>query len=120
MRVEITGKNIEITDAIRNHIISRLEKLEKWQIALTHPHVVVSEQPGKKFKIDAEISAPGAKLVASAENEDLYTAINEAKQKLEKQINKLSHKAEARRASHADIPDLDNTEITEEIKEKIS
>lgn len=104
MRVEITGKNIDVTDAIREHITSRFEKLEKWQVPLINPHAVINQVPGNKFKIDAEIGIPGSQLIASAEHEDMYAAINEVGHKLEKQLNKLSHKNEARRASHAGIP----------------
>lgn len=103
MRVEITGKNIEITPAIRERITSRFEKLEKWQVALLNPRAVISEEPNHKFKIEADVSVPGSILVASAEHEDMYAAINEVGQKLEKQLNKQSHKGESRRASHLDI-----------------
>lgn len=102
MRVEITGKNIDVTDAIREYITSRFKKLEKWQVTLIHPRAVISQVPGNKFKIEADIGVPGSKLVASAEHEDMYAAINEVEQKLEKQLNKQSHKNEARRASHAE------------------
>lgn len=98
MRVEITGKNLEITNAIRDRIASRFEKLEKWQLNMVNPHAVISEEPNKKFKVEASVSIPGNTLVASAEHDDLYAAINEVGQKLEKQINKHAHKAESRRA----------------------
>ncbi|CZF78544.1 cold-shock protein [Grimontia sp. AD028] len=113
MRVEITGKNIDITPAIRDRITSRFEKLEKWQVALINPHAVISEEPGNKFKVEAGVSMPGAKLIASAEHEDMYAAINEVGQKLEKQLNKQAHKGEARRASHAGV------EVPEEESEAI-
>lgn len=103
MRVEITGKNIDITNSIRERITSRFEKLEKWQLDLLNPHAVISEEPNKHFKIEAGVSVPGGKLIASAEHEDMYTAINEVGHKLEKQINKIAHKGEARRASHAEV-----------------
>lgn len=32
MKINITGKNIEVTSAIRNHIEGKLKKLEKWQV----------------------------------------------------------------------------------------
>ncbi|WP_242567641.1 HPF/RaiA family ribosome-associated protein, partial [Vibrio cholerae] len=44
----------------------------------------------------------------SAIHEDLYAAINEVEQKLERQLNKLRHKPEARRA--------DKTELSEEVE----
>ncbi len=105
MRVEITGKNIEITPSIRDRIASRFAKLEKWQVALINPRAVVSQLTSTTFKIEADVSVPGAKLVATAQHQDLYAAINEAGQKLEKQLNKQKHKPEARRASHSDKPE---------------
>lgn len=99
MRFEITGKNIDITPAIRERIESRFEKLEKWQVALINPHAAISKEPNNHFKVEASASIPGAKLVASAEHEDMYAAINEMGQKLEKQLNKQQHKGEARRAT---------------------
>ncbi|EOE0177770.1 ribosome-associated translation inhibitor RaiA, partial [Klebsiella pneumoniae] len=37
--------------------------------------------------------------VASARHEDMYAAINELINKLERQLNKVQHKGEARRAA---------------------
>lgn len=57
----------------------------------------ISTEPGNQQKIEATITVPKGKLVASASHEDLYKAINEVEHKLERQLNKLSHKPEAKR-----------------------
>ena len=44
-------------------------------------------------------STPNGHLVASARHEDMYAAINELINKLERQLNKVHHKGEARRAA---------------------
>ncbi|TOM42254.1 ribosomal subunit interface protein, partial [Vibrio parahaemolyticus] len=49
------------------------------------------------------IKVPKGQLVASATHEDLYAAINEVEQKLERQLNKLTHKPEARRANKPEL-----------------
>ncbi|MDP2573956.1 ribosome-associated translation inhibitor RaiA [Vibrio penaeicida] len=110
MKVNITGKNIDITSAIRNHIEGKFKKLEKWQVEFIGCQATISEEPNKKMKIEAIISVPKGQLIASATNEDLYIAVNEAEQKLERQLNKLRHKPEARRASHSNKPELEETE----------
>jgi ribosome-associated inhibitor A len=43
--------------------------------------------------------------VASAKHDDMYTAINDLIAKLERQLNKVQHKSEARRAS-ASVKDI--------------
>ncbi|WED27168.1 ribosome-associated translation inhibitor RaiA [Vibrio sp. DW001] len=116
MKVNITGKNLEITSAIRTHIESKFEKLEKWQVDIIGCQTAISEEPNKKMKFEASITVPKGKLVASSSNEDLYKAITEVEQKLERQLNKLRHKPEARRATHAEKPEvseLDEVELSE-------
>ncbi|MBA2816084.1 ribosome-associated translation inhibitor RaiA [Candidatus Pantoea persica] len=98
MILNITSKQMEITAAIRNHVEDRLAKLEKWQAHLINPHIVLSKVP-KEFVADATITTPNGTLVASAKHEDMYTAINELIGKLERQLNKVQHKPEARRAA---------------------
>jgi len=98
MILNITSKQMEITAAIRDHVQDRLAKLEKWQAHLINPHIVLSKAP-KEFVADATINTPNGTLVASAKHEDMYTAINDLIGKLERQLNKVQHKPEARRAA---------------------
>ncbi|MCG7499855.1 ribosome-associated translation inhibitor RaiA [Vibrio sp. Of7-15] len=107
MKVEITGKNIDITPAIRERIEAKFNKLKKWQVDVIGGHATVTKGPGKKHKVEANASIPGTQLVASAEHEDLFGAITEVSQKLERQLNKQQHKPESRRATHIDKPVLE-------------
>lgn len=111
MKLNTTGKNIEVTSSIRDYIEAKFKKLEKWQIDLIGCHATISTEPGKQQKIEVTVSVPKGQLVASASNEDLYKAINEVEQKLERQLNKLSHKPEAKRAQS------EKRELEEEIEE---
>lgn len=97
MILNITSKQMDITDAIRNHAEERLAKLEKWQTQLINPHIVLSKE-SNAFVADASVSTPNGQLVASAKHDDMYSAINDLIGKLEKQLNKVQHKGEARRA----------------------
>ncbi|CAM4422545.1 ribosome hibernation-promoting factor, HPF/YfiA family [Vibrio astriarenae] len=107
MKVNMTGKNIELTSAIRAHIESKFKKLEKWQVDIISCQATISEEPNKQKKIEAVITVPKGQLIASASQEDLYAAINEVEQKLERQLNKLRHKPAARRT---DKPELEPVE----------
>lgn len=93
MTLNITSKQMEITPAIREHIEGRLAKLEKWHTQLISPHFVLSKEPNA-FTVDASIGTPYGNLLASATAEDMYKAINEVEEKLERQLNKLQHKGE--------------------------
>ena len=51
--------------------------------------------------------------ISSGKHEDMYTAINELINKLERQLNKLQHKGEARRAATS-VKDANFVEEVEE------
>ena len=71
MKIEITSKIIDITPAIRERIESRFEKLERLQVPLITPHVIVSKER-LMFTVEASAGIPNGKLFAQAEHEDLY------------------------------------------------
>lgn len=96
MTLNITSKQMEITPAIRSHIEERLAKLGKWHTQLINPHFILNKTP-KGFAVEASIGTPHGNLFASSEANDMYKAINEVEEKLERQLNKLQHKGEARR-----------------------
>ncbi len=112
MIVNITSKQIDITTAIREHVEDRLKKLEKWQTQLINPHIVLSKEP-QGFVADATIGTANGPLVASASHDDMYAAVNELIAKLERQLNKVQHKGEARRAESC-VKDINLLPLEEE------
>lgn len=97
MNLSITSRQMDLTPAIYNYLNEKFAKLNKWRAQLINPHFILSKEPNG-FAIEATISTKGSPLVASAKNADMYLAINDLINKLERQLNKLQHKSEARRA----------------------
>ena len=83
MTLNITSKQMDITPAIREHVEGRLAKLEKWHTQLISPHFVLSKVPNG-FSVEASIGTPLGNLLATATADDMYKAINEVEEKLEK------------------------------------
>lgn len=104
MTMNLTSKQMELTPAIREHVADRLAKLEKWQTHIINPHIILSKEP-QGFVADATMNTPNGPLVASARHTDMYAAVNELINKLERQLDKLQHKGEARRAT-ASVKDI--------------
>ncbi len=94
MNINITSKQMDITPAIREHIESRLAKLEKWQTQLINPHFILHKDP-QGFSVDATIGTVYGDLIAHAEAKDMYEAINLVEEKLARQLNKAQHKNES-------------------------
>ncbi|ABM24115.1 MULTISPECIES: ribosome hibernation-promoting factor, HPF/YfiA family [Shewanella] len=114
--LKITSKQLEVTAPIRERIESRFEKLSRHDVQLINPHVIITEEkPG--FKIEASVGIPNGELFAQAKHENLYAAITAMGQKLEKQLNRLTHKPEAQRFAslvHTDTDDVDAIDEYEE------
>ena len=111
MKIEMTSKIIDITPAIRERIESRFEKLERLQVPLITPHVIISKER-LMYIVEATAGIPNGKLFEQAEHEDLYAAITDLGQKLERQLNRHIEKPLARRAAVLgnDVPEVDEAD----------
>ena len=117
MRIEITSKQITITDTMRAKVEERFEKLQKLQISLINPHFIITKEP-KGVKIEGTIGVPNGKVFAHAEHDDLYVGINQLFSKIERQLNKHTHKNEANRAKNNGKDLCRNGEISGEAIEE--
>ena len=89
MRFEIIGRNITVTDTMREKIEKKLSILEKYLIidGETHTRVVTKVHPTSQ-KIEVTIPTKVGVLRTEVENDDLYAAIDLAVDKLEDQIRR--------------------------------
>ena len=97
MKIDIKATNIEITPSIRNAVEEKMNSLEKF-ISNLDPNVVkvffeVSletkhHKKGDIFYAEANVEVPGKIIRAEAREENLYTAINVVKDKLQRSLKK--------------------------------
>ena len=99
MQVTISGHHVEITDALRDLTNSKLEKLERHFDQITSISVTLSVEKQRQ-KADAALHIAGADLVANAEHEDMYNAIDQVIDKLDRQLIKHKEKTIARKQGH--------------------
>jgi putative sigma-54 modulation protein len=87
MRFDIRGKNIEITDALKEYTTKRLSKLEKYIDDVKEAQVALSVE-GERHKVEVTIPLNGVILRGEEATEDMYSSIDLVVTKLEKQIEK--------------------------------
>ena len=89
MKVTIRGKNIDITDGIKEKVEKKLSKLDKYFLEGEdlNASVLVRTYPYGQ-KIEVTIPTKLVLLRAEETNEDLYDAIDLIIDKLERQIRK--------------------------------
>jgi putative sigma-54 modulation protein len=101
MNLILSTHNLTLTKAIEDHILDRVEKLEKLHRFTTNTRVTLerdpTKAPEKQFSCSIRLSLPGPDLFAEDVESDLYTAIDLVAKKIEQQIRKRHSKYKARK-----------------------
>ncbi len=120
MNVVIKGRHIDVTTTLRERARQKLRKIEKQFNHIIKADVELSIEAGKPNKNQiCEITLFGEKTIfrARAESDDMYTAIDEAVVKIEKQIEK--HKGRAYVSENKHVEKITRIEQQEAKKPKI-
>ena len=75
MQITLTGQHLEITEALKTCVNTKLAKLERHFDHITSTRVVLSVEKLRK-KAEGTVHVSGASLVADAVHEDMYAAID--------------------------------------------
>ncbi len=89
MQLNISGHHIEVTDPIRAYVVNKIGRLERHYDHITNIRVVLSVDKLVQ-RAEATVHANGTELFASADDTDLYAAIDALSSKLDRQV--LKHK----------------------------
>lgn len=93
MKITVSGKNIEVTDALRDTVIKKISKLDKYFNPDVEAKVTLSVQKDRHI-IEVTIPFDGVILRGEVATEDMYMSIDMVLDKLEKQIAKHKTKLE--------------------------
>lgn len=93
MNIAVSGKNIEITPALRNAVEKKVSKLEKYFKPHIEAHATLSVEKNRQI-IEITIHFGGIILRSEEVHDDMYAAIDIAVDKLEGQIRKQKTKLE--------------------------
>jgi putative sigma-54 modulation protein len=91
MQINLTGHHVEITDALRQYVTSKIERLERHFDYVTNVHVVLSVEKLQQ-KAEATLHMSGADVFADSIQEDMYAAIDGLVDKLDRQVKKHKEK----------------------------
>src|SRR3989338_1154965 len=99
MNINLQGKNIELTPAIYDYVLKRVTNLEKLLKSIeteggeVYAQFEVSQstrhhKSGEIFHADCLIKTEGEEFYSSADEEDLYAAVDAVKENLFREISK--------------------------------
>jgi putative sigma-54 modulation protein len=96
MQVNVSGHHLEVTDALRSYVDTKLERLERHFDRITNVNVILRVEKQRQ-KAEATIRISGGEVFADAEADDLYSAIDLLADKLDRQLIKRKEKSKDRK-----------------------
>ena len=93
MLFTITGKHIEITDAIRIHAEEKTEKLPKYYNSINQVEVIIDGSDNGSSSVEVIARAEHSNIfIATETGDDVYKCIDMAVHKLERQLHRKKEK----------------------------
>ena len=96
IKYSIRGENLEVTEAIRDYVVSKLEKIEKYFQAEQELDARVNLKVYREKTAKVEVTIPLGSITLRAEDvsQDMYGSIDLVTDKIERQIRKNKTKIE--------------------------
>jgi putative sigma-54 modulation protein len=105
MNLNLTGRHLEITPAIREHVVSKLEKIKRHFDNVIDVNVILSVDKLVQ-KAEANVHLSGKTIFAEAEDSNLYASIDVLIDSLDRQIIKHKEKNNGRRHDETGKQDI--------------
>ena len=91
MNINFTGHNVEITSSIKEMTLEKFKKIQRHFDHITNAHVIFDVNKAR-HTVEMTLHVPGEELIAKAESDDMYKALDEVILKLDRQIIKHKEK----------------------------
>lgn len=93
MQIEISGQNVEITEALRGYVTEKTQRIERHFENLTSAHFVLKlEKLVHTAEGTINVGGRTNPIHAEADAEDMYAAIDELVDKLDRQVRRHKSK----------------------------
>ena len=95
MDIIVTGKHLDVTDPIRSYATQRLEKVSRYYDRASKAEVVLDKNDANTFAVEIIVHVDRHEhFVAQDRSDDLYRSIDQAADKVARQVH--DHKEKVR------------------------
>lgn len=120
MRITITGRNIDLTQGLKDAVEEKLSKLEKYFKPDTDVYVTLSVEKERQ-KIEVTIPTKGHVIRSEQVSSDMYVSIDLVEEVIERQLRKYRTKLSSKKIAATELftPEFleaDDPEDDEEVK----
>lgn len=91
MQINLSGHHVELTDALRDYVTSKFERIERHFERINTVQVILNVEKLKHIA-EAKLNVNGGEVFANAEDSNMYAAIDALVDKLDRQIIKHKEK----------------------------
>lgn len=121
IKYSIRGENIEVTEAIRDYVESKVSKIEKYFNADQELYAKVNLKVYREKTAKVEVTIPLGSVTLRAEDisQDMYGSIDLVVDKIERQIRKNKTKIAKKHREKAHVSRIFTTEFEEQTGEEV-
>ena len=91
MNVDVTGHHVDVTPALKDYVVVKLQRIERHFDHVKKAHVVLTVEKLVQ-RAEANIHVSGGQLHAIATEQDMYAAIDALADKLDRQVKRHKEK----------------------------
>src|SRR5690606_37515495 len=92
MKFDYTGRHIEVTQALKNHVEEHFKKISHlFEGKLAKVHTIIEVERGRHHS-EMVVKWRNEVLTATSKTSDMYTSLSQTAAKIEKQALKLKNK----------------------------
>jgi putative sigma-54 modulation protein len=91
MQLKLTGHHVDITEPLREHVQSKMAKLERHFDHIMDAQVTLTVEK-QRHKAEATLAVSGGPLHAEASEEQMYAAVDVLVDRLDRQLLKYKEK----------------------------
>ncbi len=93
---KLSGRNVDVTDALRDYVESKLTRLDRFSCQITDARVTLTvrdvRDAARRNRVEVQLNVPNGIIRAEEHNADMYAAIDKAGDVLERQLRKFKTK----------------------------
>ncbi|MFC1863436.1 ribosome hibernation-promoting factor, HPF/YfiA family [Thermodesulfobacteriota bacterium] len=131
MEITVTFRHMEPSESLRNYAEEKVSKINKYLDFPIEAHIVLAVEKFRRMA-DVTLNLNGTMIKGVEETEDMYSAIDQVMDKIEKQVKKYREKLRTRRSENRkgednlgmvepeDISDLTHEEPTIEVEKLVA
>lgn len=117
-RVHVTGRDVQVTEAMKNYAIEKLSKMERFNTRIIDVTVTMDIQK-LDHRVDIVMKVDHVKVRSEAVSTDMYASIDKAVDKLQSQLRKYKDRIQEHAAKGLKVIDLNVNVIKDPAEQEL-